>query len=139
MLVLARKPGEHLLIGADIEITVVSVRGNQVRIGIKAPPSVSVCRGEIIDRVRQENLAASRSAAARSAAAPAAAARCAAERCATRSSGAAALPAPPALKSGAPTADTNNGGAPARPPDSTAKQPIPPSSGKEAHPEVTTT
>ena len=68
MLVLTRKPGERILIGDDIEVTVVSVRadrsGNlcQVRLGITAPRTVSVCRREVLERVRQENLAAARAA-----------------------------------------------------------------------------
>lgn len=68
MLVLTRKPGERILIGDDIEVTVVSVRtdraGNlcQVRLGVTAPRNVNVCRREVLERVRQENLAAARAA-----------------------------------------------------------------------------
>jgi carbon storage regulator len=47
MLVLTRKPGEKLSIGDDITLTVVSVRGNQIRLGIEAPAHVGVLRGEL--------------------------------------------------------------------------------------------
>lgn len=47
MLLLTRRPGEMIRIGADIEIVVVAVKGSQVRIGIKAPPNVTVDREEI--------------------------------------------------------------------------------------------
>ncbi|MDH2925783.1 carbon storage regulator CsrA [Lonepinella koalarum] len=53
MLVLTRKLGESLLIGDDIEITVLNVRGNQVKIGVKAPKNVSVHREEIYQRIKQ--------------------------------------------------------------------------------------
>jgi carbon storage regulator len=48
MLVLTRKPGEKIVIGTDITLTVTAVRGNQVRIGIQAPAHVSILRGEIL-------------------------------------------------------------------------------------------
>ena len=54
MLVLARNPGETINIGDDIEIVVLGVKGNQVRIGIKAPLSVPVHRKEIYDRIKAE-------------------------------------------------------------------------------------
>lgn len=47
MLVLSRRPGEKIIINGDIEITVVSVKGERVRIGITAPPTVPVDREEI--------------------------------------------------------------------------------------------
>jgi carbon storage regulator CsrA len=47
MLVLSRKPGEKILIGSGITITVVQVRGNQVRIGIDAPAEVRLVRAEL--------------------------------------------------------------------------------------------
>ena len=51
---LAERVGETLIIGDDVHITVLGVKGNQVRIGINAPKSVSVHREEIYDRIRQE-------------------------------------------------------------------------------------
>ncbi|WP_439243213.1 MULTISPECIES: carbon storage regulator CsrA [unclassified Lonepinella] len=53
MLVLTRKLGESLLIGDNIEITVLNVRGNQVKLGVKAPKEVSVHREEIYQRIKQ--------------------------------------------------------------------------------------
>lgn len=53
MLILTRKVGESLLIGDDISITILSVRGNQVKIGVKAPKDVSVHREEIYQRIQQ--------------------------------------------------------------------------------------
>jgi carbon storage regulator len=50
MLVLSRKVGEKLLIGNNIVVTVLESKGRQIRLGIEAPPSVSVWRGEINDR-----------------------------------------------------------------------------------------
>ncbi|PCJ88393.1 MAG: carbon storage regulator [Thiotrichaceae bacterium] len=49
MLVLTRKPNESLTIGDNIEITVLSVKGNQVQIGINAPKDVCILRDELID------------------------------------------------------------------------------------------
>jgi carbon storage regulator len=50
MLVLSRKPGEEIVIAGNIRITVVSVRGEQVRLGIEAPRNVAVDRQEVHDR-----------------------------------------------------------------------------------------
>lgn len=58
MLVLTRKAGERIRIGDDIVVTVVEVRGDSIRIGIDAPRSVKVQRGELIDAVSQANTAA---------------------------------------------------------------------------------
>ena len=55
MLVLSRKVGEKLLIGNNIVVTVLESKGRQIRLGIEAPPSVSVWRGEITDRVHTIN------------------------------------------------------------------------------------
>ena len=55
MLVLTRKPDQSIMIGNDIEITVLEVRGEQVRIGIRAPRSVSVHRKEVFEQIRLEN------------------------------------------------------------------------------------
>jgi carbon storage regulator CsrA len=49
MLVLSRKPDEKLMIGADITIKVLSVRGGVVKLGIEAPPHVRILRGELPD------------------------------------------------------------------------------------------
>jgi carbon storage regulator len=54
MLILTRRVGETVVIGDDIEITVLGVKGNQVRIGVKAPRDVSVHREEILERIRRE-------------------------------------------------------------------------------------
>lgn len=51
MLILTRKPDETVCIGDDVELTVLSVKGNQVRIGIKAPRHVAVHRDEIKKRI----------------------------------------------------------------------------------------
>ena len=53
MLILTRKVGESVLIGEDISITVLSVRGNQVKLGVQAPKEVSVHREEIYQRIQQ--------------------------------------------------------------------------------------
>jgi len=50
MLVLTRKPNQSIIIGDDTVVTILAVRGNQVRIGIDAPPDVSVDREEIRER-----------------------------------------------------------------------------------------
>lgn len=52
MLILTRKIGESLLIGDDVAITVLSVRGSQVKLGVKAPKEVSVHREEIYQRIK---------------------------------------------------------------------------------------
>ena len=58
MLVISRKIGQTLLIGDEIEITVSAVRGDQVRLAIKAPREVSILRSEVVDQVAQGNAAA---------------------------------------------------------------------------------
>ncbi|MHC1759573.1 MAG: carbon storage regulator CsrA [Negativicutes bacterium] len=55
MLVLTRKPGERLFIGDDIVITIVEVKGDNIRIGIEAPREVKVYRGEIFEAIVAEN------------------------------------------------------------------------------------
>lgn len=55
MLILTRRVGEAFVIGRDITISVVAVKGNQVRLGIDAPADVSVLREEIAERARREN------------------------------------------------------------------------------------
>jgi carbon storage regulator len=58
MLILTRRVGERILIGPDVEVTVMAVNGQQVRIGINAPKSVLVDREEIHERRERENQAA---------------------------------------------------------------------------------
>ena len=55
MLVLTRKPGEGIIIGDDIHITIVELKGGGVRIGIDAPRDMKVHRQEVFDRIKQEN------------------------------------------------------------------------------------
>ncbi|MBQ7076668.1 MAG: carbon storage regulator CsrA [Lachnospiraceae bacterium] len=55
MLALTRKKGEALVIGNNIEITVLEVKGDQVKIGINAPKEVSIYRKEIYLQIQQEN------------------------------------------------------------------------------------
>ena len=57
MLILTRRVGETLMIGDDVAVTVLGVKGNQVRIGVKAPRDVSVHREEIYDRIHDEDSA----------------------------------------------------------------------------------
>ncbi|MCS6777558.1 MAG: carbon storage regulator CsrA [Chloroherpetonaceae bacterium] len=59
MLVLTRKPDQSIMVGNDIEITVLEVRGEQVRLGIRAPRHIAVHRKEIFEQIRQENQNAS--------------------------------------------------------------------------------
>jgi carbon storage regulator len=55
MLILTRRVGETLMIGDEVTVTVLGVKGNQVRIGVSAPRDVSVHREEIYDRIKREN------------------------------------------------------------------------------------
>lgn len=58
MLVLTRKPDQSIMVGNDIEITILEVRGEQVRLGIRAPRTISVHRKEVFEQIKQENLSA---------------------------------------------------------------------------------
>jgi len=62
MLVLSRLRDEAIMIGDEIEITVVDVRGDKVRLGISAPPRVAVHRKEVYEAIRSENELASQAA-----------------------------------------------------------------------------
>ncbi len=55
MLVLSRKKNESIIIGDDVEIVIVDIKGDQVKIGIKAPKSVSVHRAEVYEEIQLEN------------------------------------------------------------------------------------
>lgn len=55
MLVLSRQKDQTIMIGDKIEITVVDIRGDKVRLGITAPPKIPVHRKEVYDAIRQEN------------------------------------------------------------------------------------
>ena len=54
MLVLSRKRGESIMIGDDVEITVLDIRGNKVRLGIAAPAEIPVHRKEVYEAIKQE-------------------------------------------------------------------------------------
>ena len=54
MLILTRRVGETLVVGDDITVTVLGVKGNQVRLGVNAPKDVTVHREEIYQRIQQE-------------------------------------------------------------------------------------
>lgn len=60
MLVLTRKNGETIKIGDDIEITVISSKNDQVKIGIKAPKNIEILRKEILEQIQEENQQASK-------------------------------------------------------------------------------
>ena len=54
MLILTRRVGETLMIGDEVSVTVLGIKGNQVRIGVNAPKDVSVHREEIYERIQRE-------------------------------------------------------------------------------------
>lgn len=55
MLILTRKPNQSIMIGDQIEIVIVEVRGDQVKIGIKAPKNISVHRSEVYKEIQEQN------------------------------------------------------------------------------------
>jgi len=61
MLILSRKINEKVVIGNDITVSIIEIRGDQVRIGIDAPKVVKVFRQEVFDAIKAENKAASKS------------------------------------------------------------------------------
>ncbi len=61
MLVFTRKKGESLIIGNEIEVTILNIGSGSVKVGIAAPRHISVHRQEVYDAIRRENLAASKS------------------------------------------------------------------------------
>ena len=63
MLILSRKINERIMIGEDISISIIEIKGEQVRIGVDAPKSVKVFRQEVFDAIKAENKAAAQSAA----------------------------------------------------------------------------
>jgi len=61
MLILSRKINEKVVIGEDITVSIIEIRGDQVRIGIDAPKMIKVFRQEVFDAIKEENKAASKS------------------------------------------------------------------------------
>jgi carbon storage regulator len=61
MLILTRRPDEKIIIGDDIVISIVEVRGDQVRVGVDAPKTVKVYREEVYQAIKNENKAAAAS------------------------------------------------------------------------------
>ncbi len=62
MLALSRKSGESVILGNDIEITVLEVKGEQVKIGIKAPKDVTIYRKELFEQIQEANKEAAKNA-----------------------------------------------------------------------------
>jgi carbon storage regulator len=60
MLILSRKEDESIIIGNDIEVSVVDIKGDQVKLGIKAPKEIKVYRQEVFRAIQKENLAAAK-------------------------------------------------------------------------------
>jgi carbon storage regulator len=58
MLILSRKTNEKIMIGDDISVSIIEIRGDQVRIGVDAPKTVKVFRQEVFDAIKAENKAA---------------------------------------------------------------------------------
>ena len=60
MLILSRKMNEKIMIGEDVSITIIEIRGDQVKIGVEAPKTVKVFRQEVYEAIQRENRQASR-------------------------------------------------------------------------------
>ncbi len=58
MLVLTRKPGQTITIGDDIKVTIMEIKGGQVKLGVEAPKNIAVYREEVYLKVQQENVIA---------------------------------------------------------------------------------
>ncbi|MDR0378081.1 MAG: carbon storage regulator CsrA [Spirochaetaceae bacterium] len=58
MLILSRKVNEKIMIGDDISVSIIEIRGDQVRLGVTAPKNVKVFRRELFDAIKAENKAA---------------------------------------------------------------------------------
>ncbi len=58
MLILSRKVNERIMIGEDISLTIIEIRGDQVKVGVEAPKSVKVFRHEVYEAIQNENRAA---------------------------------------------------------------------------------
>jgi carbon storage regulator len=61
MLILSRKINEKIMIGEDISVSIIEIRGDQVRVGVDAPKAVKVFRQEVFDAIKAENKAAAQS------------------------------------------------------------------------------
>jgi carbon storage regulator len=61
MLILSRKINEKIMIGEDISVSIIDIRGDQVRLGVDAPRTVKVFRQEVFDAIKAENRAAAKS------------------------------------------------------------------------------
>ena len=55
MLILSRRVGESIMIGDDVRVTILGIKGGQIRVGVDAPKSISVHRQEVYERLRREN------------------------------------------------------------------------------------
>lgn len=60
MLVLTRKPNQSIIIGDDVEITIVDIQGDKVKLGVSAPRSIPVYRKEVYEAIQKENIEAAR-------------------------------------------------------------------------------
>lgn len=60
MLVLSRKKNESIIIGDNIEIVIVDIKGDQVKVGVKAPKNITVHRAEVYEEIQRENLEAAK-------------------------------------------------------------------------------